>query len=206
MGSIFQLTPSPPNAWSPSHECWRIPCCRDCASCHAALAAKSEEFRISFKIGRTHTQSDPLTLAKIRRLRASGSKRGSEVSRRAARHYELAQAARLSAQAENTPAKALPKVAARDRGHHRLSFITCTKQFELPRMNAMVMFSGARKPSRIAVSRFATTNASALGSRPLRSGRADLPENRARIVPSCPARSTRPQLRRWTMSAPMSWQ
>ena len=147
---------------------------------HAALAAKSEEFKDIIKIGRTHTQdATPLTLGQefggYAHQLAQGIKR---VEACLPDIYELAQGGTAVGTGLNTRKGFAEKVAAEIAGITGLPFVTAPNKFEaLAAHDAMVMFSGALKT--VAGSLFKIANdMRLLGSGP-RSGLGELilPEN-----------------------------
>jgi len=150
------------------------------AKLHAALAAKSEEFRDIIKIGRTHTQdATPLTLGQefggYAHQVAMGIKR---VEMCLPAIYELAQGGTAVGTGLNTRKGFAEKVAAEIASVTGLPFVTAPNKFEaLAAHDAMVMFSGALKT--VAASLFKIANdMRLLGSGP-RSGLGELilPEN-----------------------------
>ncbi len=147
---------------------------------HAALAAKSEEFKDIIKIGRTHTQdATPLTLGQefggYAHQVAQGIKR---VEACLPDIYELAQGGTAVGTGLNTRKGFAEKVAAEIAAITGLPFVTAPNKFEaLAAHDAMVMFSGALKT--VAGSLFKIANdMRLLGSGP-RSGLGELilPEN-----------------------------
>lgn len=147
---------------------------------HAALVAKSEEFKDIIKIGRTHTQdATPLTLGQefggYAHQVAQGIKR---VEMCLPDIYELAQGGTAVGTGLNTRKGFAEKVAAEIAKITGLPFITAPNKFEaLAAHDAMVMFSGALKT--VAGSLFKIANdMRLLGSGP-RSGLGELilPEN-----------------------------
>ncbi|WP_370207649.1 class II fumarate hydratase [Pararhodobacter marinus] len=147
---------------------------------HAALAAKSEEFKDIIKIGRTHTQdATPLTLGQefggYAHQVAQGIKR---VEMCLPDIYELAQGGTAVGTGLNTRKGFAEKVAAEIATITGLPFVTAPNKFEaLAAHDAMVMFSGALKT--VAASLFKIANdMRLLGSGP-RSGLGELilPEN-----------------------------
>ncbi|MBN8294878.1 class II fumarate hydratase [Rhodobacter sp. NTK016B] len=147
---------------------------------HAALAAKSEEFKDIIKIGRTHTQdATPLTLGQefggYAHQVAQGIKR---VEMCLPDIYELAQGGTAVGTGLNTRKGFAEKVAAEIAAITDLPFVTAPNKFEaLAAHDAMVMFSGALKT--VAASLFKIANdMRLLGSGP-RSGLGELilPEN-----------------------------
>ncbi|MCT4575946.1 class II fumarate hydratase [Donghicola sp.] len=147
---------------------------------HAALAAKSEEFKEIIKIGRTHTQdATPLTLGQefggYAHQVAQGIKR---VEACLPDIYELAQGGTAVGTGLNTRKGFAEKVAAEIAAITGLPFVTAPNKFEaLAAHDAMVMFSGALKT--VAGSLFKIANdMRLLGSGP-RSGLGELilPEN-----------------------------
>ncbi|WP_435259645.1 class II fumarate hydratase [Thioclava sp. FR2] len=147
---------------------------------HAALAAKSEEFKDIIKIGRTHTQdATPLTLGQefggYAHQVAQGIRR---VEMCLPDIYELAQGGTAVGTGLNTRVGFAEKVAAEIAQITGLPFVTAPNKFEaLAAHDAMVMFSGALKT--VAGSLFKIANdMRLLGSGP-RSGLGELilPEN-----------------------------
>jgi fumarate hydratase, class II len=147
---------------------------------HAALAAKSDEFKDIIKIGRTHTQdATPLTLGQefggYAHQVAMGIKR---VEMCLPAIYELAQGGTAVGTGLNTRKGFAEKVAAEIASVTGLPFVTAPNKFEaLAAHDAMVMFSGALKT--VAASLFKIANdMRLLGSGP-RSGLGELilPEN-----------------------------
>jgi fumarate hydratase class II len=147
---------------------------------HAALAAKSHEFRNIIKIGRTHTQdATPLTLGQefggYAHQVAMGIQR---VEMCLPGIYELAQGGTAVGTGLNTRKGFAEKVAAEIAAITGLPFVTAPNKFEaLAAHDAMVMFSGALKT--VAASLFKIANdIRLLGSGP-RSGLGELilPEN-----------------------------
>jgi fumarate hydratase, class II len=147
---------------------------------HAALAAKSEEFKDIIKIGRTHTQdATPLTLGQEFGGYAHQVKKGIErVEACLPDIYELAQGGTAVGTGLNTRKGFAEKVAAEIAAITGLPFVTAPNKFEaLAAHDAMVMFSGALKT--VAGSLFKIANdMRLLGSGP-RSGLGELilPEN-----------------------------
>ncbi|MFU8882053.1 MAG: class II fumarate hydratase [Rhodobacterales bacterium] len=147
---------------------------------HAALAAKSEEFKDIIKIGRTHTQdATPLTLGQEFGGYAHQVKKGIErVEACLPDIYELAQGGTAVGTGLNTRKGFAEKVAAEIATITALPFVTAPNKFEaLAAHDAMVMFSGALKT--VAGSLFKIANdMRLLGSGP-RSGLGELilPEN-----------------------------
>jgi fumarate hydratase class II len=147
---------------------------------HAALAAKSEEFKDIIKIGRTHTQdATPLTLGQEFGGYAHQVKKGIErVEACLPDIYELAQGGTAVGTGLNTRVGFAERVAAEIAGITGLPFVTAPNKFEaLAAHDAMVMFSGALKT--VAGSLFKIANdMRLLGSGP-RSGLGELilPEN-----------------------------
>ncbi len=147
---------------------------------HAALAAKSEEFKDIIKIGRTHTQdATPLTLGQEFGGYAHQVKKGIErVEACLPDIYELAQGGTAVGTGLNTRKGFAEKVAAEIAAITALPFVTAPNKFEaLAAHDAMVMFSGALKT--VAGSLFKIANdMRLLGSGP-RSGLGELilPEN-----------------------------
>ena len=147
---------------------------------HAALVAKSEEFKDIIKIGRTHTQdATPLTLGQefggYAHQVAQGIRR---VEMCLPDIYELAQGGTAVGTGLNTRKGFAEKVAAEIAALTGLPFVTAPNKFEaLAAHDAMVMFSGALKT--VAGSLFKIANdMRLLGSGP-RSGLGELilPEN-----------------------------
>jgi fumarate hydratase class II len=147
---------------------------------HAALVAKSEEFKGIIKIGRTHTQdATPLTLGQEFGGYAHQVKKGIErVEACLPDIYELAQGGTAVGTGLNTRVGFAEKVAAEIAAITNLPFVTAPNKFEaLAAHDAMVMFSGALKT--VAGSLFKIANdMRLLGSGP-RSGLGELilPEN-----------------------------
>ncbi|WP_298256590.1 class II fumarate hydratase [uncultured Litoreibacter sp.] len=147
---------------------------------HAALEAKSEEFKDIIKIGRTHTQdATPLTLGQEFGGYAHQMKKGIErVEACLPDIYELAQGGTAVGTGLNTRKGFAEKVAAEIAEITGLPFVTAPNKFEaLAAHDAMVMFSGALKT--VAASMFKIANdMRLLGSGP-RSGLGELilPEN-----------------------------
>ncbi|WP_281857556.1 class II fumarate hydratase [Litoreibacter halocynthiae] len=147
---------------------------------HAALEAKSEEFKDIIKIGRTHTQdATPLTLGQEFGGYAHQMKKGIErVEMCLPDIYELAQGGTAVGTGLNTRKGFAEKVAAEIASITGLPFVTAPNKFEaLAAHDAMVMFSGALKT--VAASMFKIANdMRLLGSGP-RSGLGELilPEN-----------------------------
>ncbi|NUB43556.1 class II fumarate hydratase [Fertoebacter nigrum] len=147
---------------------------------HAALAAKSEEFKHIIKIGRTHTQdATPLTLGQEFGGYAHQVAQGiMRVKKVLPEIYELAQGGTAVGTGLNTRVGWDTRVAARIADITGLPFVTAPNKFEaLAAHDAMVMFSGALKT--VAVSLFKIANdMRLLGSGP-RSGLGELilPEN-----------------------------
>ncbi|MDX1821586.1 MAG: class II fumarate hydratase [Paracoccaceae bacterium] len=147
---------------------------------HAALVAKSEEFKDIIKIGRTHTQdATPLTLGQEFGGYAHQVKKGIErVEACLPDIYELAQGGTAVGTGLNTRVGFAEKVAAEIAAITNLPFVTAPNKFEaLAAHDAMVMFSGALKT--VAGSLFKIANdMRLLGSGP-RSGLGELilPEN-----------------------------
>lgn len=147
---------------------------------HAALAAKSEEFKDIIKIGRTHTQdATPLTLGQEFGGYAHQVKMGiARVNMCLPHIYELAQGGTAVGTGLNTRKGWDVKVAAHIAEITALPFVTAPNKFEaLAAHDAMVMFSGALKT--VASSLFKIANdMRLLGSGP-RSGLGELilPEN-----------------------------
>ncbi len=147
---------------------------------HAALAAKSDEFRDIIKIGRTHTQdATPLTLGQEFGGYAHQVSQGiMRVKKILPEIYELAQGGTAVGTGLNTRRGFDARVAARIAEITGLPFVTAPNKFEaLAAHDAMVMFSGALKT--VAASLFKIANdLRFLGSGP-RSGLGELslPEN-----------------------------
>jgi len=147
---------------------------------HAALVAKSEEFKDIIKIGRTHTQdATPLTLGQefsgYARQVEQGIKR---VKACLGDIHELAQGGTAVGTGLNTRKGWDSRIAAQIAEITGLPFVTAPNKFEaLAAHDAMVMFSGALKT--VAASLFKIANDMRfLGSGP-RSGLGELilPEN-----------------------------
>ncbi|MBM1632193.1 class II fumarate hydratase [Sulfitobacter mediterraneus] len=147
---------------------------------HAALEAKSEEFKDIIKIGRTHTQdATPLTLGQEFGGYAHQMAKGiARVEACLPDIYELAQGGTAVGTGLNTRKGFAEKVAAEIAKITDLPFVTAPNKFEaLAAHDAMVMFSGALKT--VAASMFKIANdMRLLGSGP-RSGLGELilPEN-----------------------------
>ncbi|SOB91925.1 fumarase class II [Rhodobacter sp. JA431] len=147
---------------------------------HAALVAKSEEFKDIIKIGRTHTQdATPLTLGQEFSGYAKQVERGIERVKLALPHiYELAQGGTAVGTGLNTKVGWDTRIAAQIAEITDLPFVTAPNKFEaLAAHDAMVFFSGALKT--VAASLFKIANdLRLLGSGP-RSGLGELilPEN-----------------------------
>jgi len=147
---------------------------------HAALAAKSAEFKDIIKIGRTHTQdATPLTLGQEFGGYAHQVAKGIErVEMCLPDIYELAQGGTAVGTGLNTKKGWDTRVAAQIAEITALPFVTAPNKFEsLAAHDAMVMFSGALKT--VAASLFKIANdMRLLGSGP-RSGLGELilPEN-----------------------------
>ncbi len=147
---------------------------------HAALAAKSEEFKDIIKIGRTHTQdATPLTLGQEFGGYAHQVAKGiARVEMCLPDIYELAQGGTAVGTGLNTRKGFAENVAAEIAQITGLPFVTAPNKFEaLAAHDAMVMFSGALKT--VAASLFKIANdMRLLGSGP-RSGLGELilPEN-----------------------------
>ncbi|KEJ97641.1 class II fumarate hydratase [Pseudosulfitobacter pseudonitzschiae] len=147
---------------------------------HAALAAKSDEFKDIIKIGRTHTQdATPLTLGQEFGGYAHQVAKGiARVEACLPDIYELAQGGTAVGTGLNTRKGFAEKVAAEIAAITDLPFVTAPNKFEaLAAHDAMVMFSGALKT--VAASLFKIANdMRLLGSGP-RSGLGELilPEN-----------------------------
>ncbi|KAB2884784.1 MAG: class II fumarate hydratase [Albidovulum sp.] len=147
---------------------------------HAALAAKSEEFRDIIKIGRTHTQdATPLTLGQEFSGYAKQVENGiGRVAMCLPAIYELAQGGTAVGTGLNTKKGWDVAIAAKIAEITGLPFVTAPNKFEaLAAHDAMVMFSGALKT--VAASLFKIANdLRLLGSGP-RSGLGELilPEN-----------------------------
>ncbi|MCE6951621.1 class II fumarate hydratase [Cereibacter sphaeroides] len=147
---------------------------------HAALAAKSEEFKDIIKIGRTHTQdATPLTLGQEFSGYAKQVEKGiARVKACLPDIYELAQGGTAVGTGLNTRVGWDTRVAGKIAEITGLPFVTAPNKFEaLAAHDAMVMFSGALKT--VAASLFKIANdMRLLGSGP-RSGLGELilPEN-----------------------------
>ena len=147
---------------------------------HAALVAKSEEFKDIIKIGRTHTQdATPLTLGQEFGGYAHQVAKGiARVEACLPDIYELAQGGTAVGTGLNTRVGWDSRVAAQIAEITSLPFVTAPNKFEaLAAHDAMVMFSGALKT--VAASLFKIANdMRLLGSGP-RSGLGELilPEN-----------------------------
>jgi len=147
---------------------------------HAALAAKSDEFKDIIKIGRTHTQdATPLTLGQeFGGYAHQMAKAIQRVEMCLPDIYELAQGGTAVGTGLNTRKGFAEKVAAEIASITGLPFVTAPNKFEaLAAHDAMVMFSGALKT--VAGSMFKIANDMRfLGSGP-RSGLGELilPEN-----------------------------
>ncbi len=147
---------------------------------HAALAAKSEEFRDIIKIGRTHTQdATPLTLGQEFSGYAKQVENGiARIAMCLPAIYELAQGGTAVGTGLNTKKGWDVTIAAKIAEITGLPFVTAPNKFEaLAAHDAMVMFSGALKT--VAASLFKIANdLRFLGSGP-RSGLGELilPEN-----------------------------
>ncbi len=147
---------------------------------HAALVAKSEEFKDIIKIGRTHTQdATPLTLGQEFGGYAHQVAKGIErVEACLPDIYELAQGGTAVGTGLNTKKGWDTRVAAEIAKITDLPFVTAPNKFEaLAAHDAMVMFSGTLKT--VAASLFKIANdMRLLGSGP-RSGLGELilPEN-----------------------------
>ncbi|WP_037904207.1 class II fumarate hydratase [Sulfitobacter mediterraneus] len=147
---------------------------------HAALEAKSAEFKDIIKIGRTHTQdATPLTLGQEFGGYAHQMAKGiARVEACLPDIYELAQGGTAVGTGLNTRKGFAEKVAAEIANITALPFVTAPNKFEaLAAHDAMVMFSGALKT--VAASMFKIANdMRLLGSGP-RSGLGELilPEN-----------------------------
>ena len=147
---------------------------------HAALSAKSEEFKDIIKIGRTHTQdATPLTLGQEFGGYAHQVKMGIARVEMCLPHiYELAQGGTAVGTGLNTRKGWDVNVANQIARITGLPFVTAPNKFEaLAAHDAMVMFSGALKT--VAASLFKIANdMRLLGSGP-RSGLGELilPEN-----------------------------
>ena len=147
---------------------------------HAALAAKSEEFKDIIKIGRTHTQdATPLTLGQEFGGYAHQVAKGiARIEACLPDIYELAQGGTAVGTGLNTQKGWDTRVAAQIAEITALPFVTAPNKFEaLAAHDAMVMFSGALKT--VAASLFKIANdMRLLGSGP-RSGLGELilPEN-----------------------------
>ncbi|MDO5646620.1 class II fumarate hydratase [Paracoccus sp. (in: a-proteobacteria)] len=147
---------------------------------HAALVAKSDEFKDIIKIGRTHTQdATPLTLGQEFGGYAHQVAKGIErVKACLPDIYELAQGGTAVGTGLNTKKGWDAAIAAEIARITDLPFVTAPNKFEaLAAHDAMVMFSGALKT--VAASLFKIANdMRLLGSGP-RSGLGELilPEN-----------------------------
>ncbi|MTH78651.1 class II fumarate hydratase [Paracoccus aestuariivivens] len=147
---------------------------------HAALVAKSEEFKDIIKIGRTHTQdATPLTLGQEFGGYAHQVAKGIERVKLALGDiYELAQGGTAVGTGLNTKKGWDTAIAAEIAKISGLPFVTAPNKFEaLAAHDAMVFFSGALKT--VAASLFKIANdMRLLGSGP-RSGLGELilPEN-----------------------------
>jgi fumarate hydratase class II len=147
---------------------------------HAALAAKSVEFKDIIKIGRTHTQdATPLTLGQEFSGYAHQVAQGiMRVKKVLPEIYELAQGGTAVGTGLNTKKGWDVAIAAKIAEITALPFVTAPNKFEaLAAHDAMVMFSGALKT--VAASLFKIANdLRLLGSGP-RSGLGELilPEN-----------------------------
>ncbi|GHF67905.1 class II fumarate hydratase [Seohaeicola zhoushanensis] len=147
---------------------------------HAALVAKSEEFKDIIKIGRTHTQdATPLTLGQEFSGYAKQVENGiARVKKVLPEIYELAQGGTAVGTGLNTDKGWDVAVAGKIAEITGLPFVTAPNKFEaLAAHDAMVMFSGALKT--VAASLFKIANdLRLLGSGP-RSGLGELilPEN-----------------------------
>ncbi|MCB1369197.1 MAG: class II fumarate hydratase [Rhodobacteraceae bacterium] len=147
---------------------------------HAALEAKSNEFKDIIKIGRTHTQdATPLTLGQEFGGYAHQVAKGiARVEMCLPDIYELAQGGTAVGTGLNTRIGWDSRVAAKIADITDLPFVTAPNKFEaLAAHDAMVMFSGALKT--VAASLFKIANdMRLLGSGP-RSGLGELilPEN-----------------------------
>ena len=150
------------------------------AKLHAALVAKSLEFKDIIKIGRTHTQdATPLTLGQEFSGYAHQVAQGiMRVKKILPEIYELAQGGTAVGTGLNTKKGWDTAVAAKIAEITSLPFVTAPNKFEaLAAHDAMVMFSGALKT--VAASLFKIANdLRLLGSGP-RSGLGELilPEN-----------------------------
>jgi len=147
---------------------------------HAALAAKSHEFKDIIKIGRTHTQdATPLTLGQEFSGYAHQVAQGiMRVKKILPEIYELAQGGTAVGTGLNTKKGWDVAIAAKIAEITGLPFVTAPNKFEaLAAHDAVVMFSGALKT--VAASLFKIANdLRLLGSGP-RSGLGELilPEN-----------------------------
>jgi fumarate hydratase, class II len=147
---------------------------------HAALVAKSDEFKDIIKIGRTHTQdATPLTLGQEFGGYAKQVEKGiARVKSCLPDIYELAQGGTAVGTGLNTRVGWDTRVAGKIAELTDLPFVTAPNKFEaLAAHDAMVMFSGALKT--VAASLFKIANdLRLLGSGP-RSGLGELilPEN-----------------------------
>ncbi len=147
---------------------------------HAALAAKSLEFKDIIKIGRTHTQdATPLTLGQEFSGYAHQVAQGiMRVKKVLPEIYELAQGGTAVGTGLNTRVGWDVRVADAIAGITGLPFVTAPNKFEaLAAHDAMVMFSGVLKT--IAASLFKIANDMRfLGSGPRSGlGELNLPEN-----------------------------
>ncbi len=147
---------------------------------HAALAAKSDEFKDIIKIGRTHTQdATPLTLGQEFGGYAHQVAKGiARVEACLPDIYELAQGGTAVGTGLNTRKGFAEKVAAEIAAITYLPFVTAPNKFEaLAAHDAMVMFSGALKTVAASLFKIAK-DMRLLGSGP-RSGLGELilPEN-----------------------------
>ena len=147
---------------------------------HAALAAKSEEFKDIIKIGRTHTQdATPLTLGQEFGGYAKQVEKGiARVKMCLPDIYELAQGGTAVGTGLNTRVGWDTRVAAQIADITGLPFVTAPNKFEaLAAHDAMVMFSGALKTVAAALFKIAN-DIRFLGSGPRAGlGELALPEN-----------------------------
>jgi len=147
---------------------------------HAALAAKSHDFKDIIKIGRTHTQdATPLTLGQEFGGYAHQVAQGiMRVTKVLPEIHELAQGGTAVGTGLNTRVGWDVRVAAEIAAITGLPFVTAPNKFEaLAAHDAMVMFSGALKT--VAVSLFKIANDLRLPGSGPRSGLGELilPEN-----------------------------
>ena len=147
---------------------------------HRALAAKSEEFKVIIKIGRTHTQdATPLTLGQEFSGYAKQVENGiARVRKVLPEIHELAQGGTAVGTGLNTRKGWDVAIAAKIAQITGLPFVTAPNKFEaLAAHDAMVMFSGALRTVAVALFKIAN-DIRLLGSGP-RSGLGELilPEN-----------------------------